>query len=285
MPDPAPTPAATPAAAPTPAATPAAAPTPAATPAAGPTPAATPAAAPANLYRPEGLSDSYFGADDHATIDNLAKAVTTYRQKDGERGQVPKEATGYTLPDEVPDSVKPYMAELDGDPVFEGMQKVFHDAGMTDKQFQDIVPKFYESLIDAEALEPMLDVDKERGELVPEGLERATPEDQTKAIDKRMADNLAFVGTLKDAGLDEAAVIALQEGLGDKAAGHRAIEFIRGKLGQTLDPAVGGQAAGGVTQADLDARVADPRNQGGHPSYEKKFAEETDRLAEQLHGR
>lgn len=71
----------------------------------------------------------------------------------------------------------------------------------------------------------------------------------------------------------------------DRAGPIRAMLFIAGKMqAGGLRPAVGGQPAGAVTDADLKARTADPRNNIGSATYDPAYAAETDRLYRQRYG-
>ena len=89
-------------------------------------------------YRPEGLPDHYFGDSDKATIDKLHAAVTGFRKNQGDAGAVPASADAYSF--EPSDTLKPYVAGFDKDPVYAAVRGIAHKAGITDKQFKTFMP-------------------------------------------------------------------------------------------------------------------------------------------------
>jgi hypothetical protein len=234
-------------------------------------------------YYPEGLQDSMRGSTDQETIDRLFNGYKTMREKESARGSVPKEPGAYALPDldSIDETVRPYLAELDNDPIYGKIQEVFHANGVTDAQFQKIVPAFYQQLIDADLMEPIIDPVAERKQMVPDELANASVEDQGKAVEARLQENEGFLATFGEGenGLDKDAIEAAKMGLLDTAAGNRFIETVRKALGGSVNPITDGQGVGGMTKADLEKRAADPRNK-----TDKRFSAETDRLYEQFYG-
>jgi hypothetical protein len=65
--------------------------------------------------------------------------------------------------------------------------------------------------------------------------------------------------------------------LQDRAGGVELVEFMR-DAGRGRGPLTDGKPPQAVNEADIDARVADPRNDPGHPKFDLRFAEETQRL-------
>jgi hypothetical protein len=68
----------------------------------------------------------------------------------------------------------------------------------------------------------------------------------------------------------------------DTAAANQAIEWFSKQM-QTAQPSTGGNGAGGVSEADLQARMANPLQRGTGPQADA-YKAETTRLYKQFYG-
>lgn len=236
-----------------------------------------PPADPPAGYFPEGLDASLRGADDKTTIDNLAKAVQGFRKSQGERGEVPKDAAGYKL--EPSEKVAPYLATAADQAILNVVAQTAHASGLTTKQYSGFVNQLIEAMATGNMLEAPFDPVAEGKALFPDITDDA---ERGREVDRRIRDNAAWIGTLEARGMAKESVLALQSML-DYAPNIRAIEYFRQELRETA-PALAGAGAGGVTEADLQGRMRDPRQHVGNPKYEAAYAAETDRMYRQFYG-
>ncbi len=229
------------------------------------------AAGAATGYRPDGIPDHLAGPDDKTTIDNLWKAADGFRKAEGERGAVPKDPAGYAF--EPSEKIKPFVGDLANDGFFKGVKEAALAAGVTDKQFPKFINNVMEKMLDSGMVKPV-DYAKEMAALLPEAAKSLDDAGRKAAVGARISENLAFIEGARKQGMPEDVATALTARLGDDAVGNKAIEWIRAQA-REIKPAMGGKSAGGVSEADLDARVADPRNDPNSSKFDKGFAEET----------
>lgn len=231
------------------------------------------------IYRPEGLPDHLIGASEKETVDKLWGAYKGARDKIAGLGEVPADPTAYTF--EASDKVKPYAETLSDDPFFNTAKGVFHKHGLSNKAFQGVIGDLMEAMIDGNIVAEPFSPAKERAALVPD---IADPKAQAEAADRIVRENAALVESWAAQGLDASVVTFLKSSL-DRAAANKLVDFIRDSRGEQR-PALGEQrtSAAGLTEADLDRRMSDPRNTKGDPNYDRGFAAETDRLFKAFYG-
>lgn len=252
---------ATPAAAPgaPPQSQPLAVPGAAAPPAAG-EPSAQPAAAD---YWPEGLDQKYKGADAKTTLDNLAKDLKGYRDRDATRG-VPEKPEGYTnfeaLKDfKIDEAQKPFFDALKTDPIFKGALEVMHKHGMGQLAVAETYQAFLKTAADAGMLEKPLDIAAELKALVPEVARSLSEPEQQAAVQKRIGENYSFLDlAVQNMGMPKEVRDHMEYALGDSAKGHAAFEWMRQRIqaGGAQPPGAIGGASGGVTRESLRAEMA-----------------------------
>lgn len=233
-------------------------------------------------YRPDGLPDHLFGTSERETLDKVWGAYRPARDeiaKFGELGKLPKDETGYSF--EPSEKVKPYLADIEKDPVMKVVREAALKSGIRDKQFTPFIGTIMEAMIDGDMVQPPVDLDAERAALLPAEAKGLDEAGQKAAVDKRVRDNHARLDLFKARGLDEKAAEALGLNL-DTAAGNKAIEWIA-EATRTPQPTTGGNPTGGTTHEQVKARLADPRGKVGHSKYEKSFADETDRMYQSLY--
>jgi|GEM_PF-4299354 len=241
-------------------------------------------------WAPQGLPAHMLGQNETDTLDKVFKAFQGFQKESSERGAVPEDASAYTF--EESEAIAPFAKDFQGDPVYEDLQKAAQEAGITDKQFAKFLPRVLEGWLGIDGLDLAKPVDfsAEVLKLVPDTAKGADEAGQRNAAGRRIEDALAWVDGVKaqsgfhaDAAQNEAIADYLVAQLGDDARGIQAIEFIRDRTRKT-GPALGGEGGGGVTDAELDARLTDPRYDSRSPQYNKAFAAETDRLFQERYG-
>jgi hypothetical protein len=266
-------PAAPAAAASAPSATPAAAGAAAVPPAAG---VVTPPAAAVD-YWPEGLDPKYKGTDGKTTLDNLAKDLKGYRDRDATRG-VPEKPEGYTNFEALKDfkmdpAHAPHFAALKSDPVFKGALDVMHKHGMGQLAVAETYQAFLNAAGQSGMLEPPLDIALERVAMVPDAAKNLSQPEQDAAVQKRLNDNFAFLDlAVQNRGLDAGVAKHMEFALGDSAKGQQAMEWMRAQMNAAgQQPGAHGQPGGGAdTRESLRAEQATLKP--SDPDYAKKSA-------------
>jgi hypothetical protein len=234
---------------------------------------APPAGAPGpGAYRPEGLPDHFLGGSDQETIDKMAKALNGFRQAQADRGEAPKDANGYEW---TPDGAVKDYAEAAQDQVFDSFKGIAHKHGLTTKQFNGVVNDFLNNLIDGGLVDAPFNPDAEKALLAPDIKD---PAERDRTVQALITENVAYVKTLEQQQAIDKPTADWLLSQADRAAMHKLVGVIKAAKGGETGPALGGQQSGALTKADLDARQADPRNEYGHPKYDRAFAQETTRL-------
>ncbi len=249
----------------------------AASPGAAADPAAAAAAA-ASAYRPEGLPDHLYGANERETLDKLFKAYSGARETIAKAGDVPKAVDGYAF--EASEKLKPFTEGLDKDPFWTTVKEVSLKHGLPAKSFQGLFGDLMEKMVDGGLVAEPFSPEAERAALVPDITD---PKARAATADRIIRENLAQVKAWGEQGLDPASVKALEATM-DRAATNKLVEWIRTSRGEQ-PPALNGMPAGDITEAQLDARIADPRNNFGSPQYDKAFATETTEMKKKFYGK
>lgn len=222
-------------------------------------------------YYPEGLSDGLRGANDRETIDRLTRSVNDFRAK---IGSVPAKNDEYLASFDIADDMKPYIDNLTSDSLFDQIAEKARKAGVSRSAFQTMLSATLEAAKGADLLEPPIDTKAELQKLIPSGLENATPEEQSKAIETRMNDNIAFLDQLTKgakAPLSEEGAAFIKEALADSSEGHKFIEYVR-SLGPNAgsNPIGGGGVASNGGSADLlEKRFSEPKNDPNNPAFDR----------------
>jgi len=227
------------------------------------------------VYKPKGVSDSFFGETNEQTIDNMAASLQTYREK-ASANPVPKESSGYEL-GEVSGDLKPFLDNLADDPAFEAAKSMALKNELSTSQFSGFITDVVGEWFQAGLFSDVVDAEKERMELVPDHANLANPQDQSIAIDARINDNIDWVETaLVGKGMAKEDAEFLTGALADRAAGHRSIEFLRNLIdGASSQPLGGGGSSDTSIRDQLIAREQDPRNDPKNPKYQPGYAAQT----------
>jgi len=255
--------------------------------------AATPGQAPAELpaaapdYWPEGLDATLKGTNGKASLDNLAKVVKGYRDRDASR-DVPDKPEGYYNFENLGDfkidaKTKPYFDQLPKDPAFAAMAAALHKGGVGRKTALEAYQAGLNAMAEGGLLEPLIDPEAEKALLVPDAAKNAAPAEQQQAVQRRMRENADFLKLMETSRELPADVREYAElMLFDTAKGHRFFEWMRGQ--------VQGAAGGGLQQVagkggDAKAALSQEMQQltREDPKYLEKFAALEQRY-KQLHG-
>ncbi|MEP5978538.1 MAG: hypothetical protein ABJ299_17370, partial [Nitratireductor sp.] len=233
---------------------------------------AAPAAA-GEPYRPEGLADHLFGQNDRETIDRLAGAYKGARDELAKGKPAVPDAAAYqfvwseTMKGKIPDN----------DPAIAAFREIAHEHGYTQAQV-DAIPKFMDTLMEKGLIDKPFDAGALLGELAPADF-KGTPEEKQAKGGERLAAAEAWIKQLD--GFDDGMRNELRL-LTTSSAGVRALETIM-NAGMVKSVSPGGAQPGAITKADLDARIADPRNEAFGDKFDENFAAETRRLFQQMY--
>jgi hypothetical protein len=146
---------------------------------------------------------------------------------------------------------------------------------MFQSYFGDLMESMVDKGIVAEAFSP----EKERKALAPD---IADPKERAAAADRIVQENTELVKVWAKQGMPEAVATDLLSRM-NFASTNKLIDWIRDSRSEQR-PALGGQPPGKITEAELDARIADPRNNYGTPQYDKAFAEKTTEMKRAFYG-
>ncbi|PPQ39370.1 hypothetical protein SAMN06265338_103216 [Rhodoblastus acidophilus] len=221
-----------------------------------------------SAFRPEGLPDHLYGASDRETVEKLYGAYKGARDAIATFGEVPKDAAGYVF--EPSETVKPFAESLSKDPFFEKVKGLALQHKIPAKQFNGFIDGIMSEMIAGELVTEPFNAEKERLALAPD---IADPKERAAAADKIARENIALVDVWKSQGMPENVATWLHSQL-DRASANQLVSFFADRLGEER-PALGGTPVGNVTETQLDARMADPRNQVGGPQYDAEFAKQT----------
>lgn len=225
------------------------------------------------FYRPQGLAEHLLGTDQNETMDKMAKALEGYRARDAQNG-VPEKPEAYgEFAGEIPETIKPHLDTLKGDPLFGRVASKALEMKVPVAAYQALTQEFLSVAHEMGIMEPIVDEKAEREALTPDTARHLPEPEQQRAREQRMTDNYAFVDGMIAKGLAKEDAEFAKAMLGDSAKGHRFFEAMR-KLaggGDGGGPALGHhQPAGADPKADLVARGALPQNTVGHKDFDRK---------------
>lgn len=218
------------------------------------------------------------GATAEETVDKLAKAYAGARTAMAQRGEVPADASAYLADWKPEGDVANYFGQLEADPFFKGLADDALKHGLSTAQYRGFVEGVLSRALSMDLISAPVSPETVLAALAPKtpGL---SPEQARGEAARAIRDNEAYLQSLRgQAGIPAEALGLLDEMFGT-VGGQQLIGLLRGG-GKERAPVTG--AAGGFTEADLDARIADPRNIWGSGSYDPKFAAETTRLGDRL---
>lgn len=238
---------------------------------------------PPAAYYPEGLPDHLRGATERETIDKLFAEQASLRETLSKNGTVPEDLAAYKFEFEGDPAKAIFDLEAETSQKAVGMFKeVAKEFGLTDKQFA-AVPRFLEKAVEAGLIEAPQSTDAILESMAPEGT-KGSPEEIRAAGGARLTQALNLV---------DAAVAnrKMPEEVGDQlknlvssAAGLKTLEYLMQHNASNGNQPGGEPGASGVTAKDLQARMADPKNDRNSNEYDADFAKQTIELYKQVHG-
>lgn len=248
---------------------------------------------PLAAYFPEGIPDDWKGKDARETIDKLFAVAKGYRDRDAGR-DVPEKPEGYLTIEgldekafKLDERFKPHFEFFSQDPGMIAAARVAKEAGVSRPVFLKAMQESMAALQEAGLLEPMVDAAAERAALLPDSHRNAPKDEQERAINRRMEENLAFVELMvQNRGLPKEAGEYAQLMLADTAKGHLFLEWVRGQVqGGGSGPGAHGQGGGGADTAEsLKAELALPKHTPGHPDFDRKSYDALQERYKKVHG-
>jgi hypothetical protein len=228
----------------------------------------------AQPYYPEKLPDHMRGASDRETLDKVFGAYSGFREEISKRGAVPKTPDEYVF--EFSDEMRHAFGDPDADPRVKIFRNVAHKAGLTDKQAAAVLGDYHQELLGQNLVE-RFDADAEIDQLV-ENKAGLTPEQKKFEAGQRWKAGTDWVKGLaaQNAITEKGSNLLLA--VAETAEGVKVIEAFKNLTREHGLQNGGDGASQGLTKADLDRRVADPRGQPFNAKFDRHFAEETDRL-------
>ena len=208
------------------------------------------------------------------------------RQRDdiGKRGAAPKEPAGYAF--KPSDKAAPFVGGLEADPVFLAFRAEAHKAGMAPEAFQTLLGGFYDTLVDKGVLGAPYDAGKERRGFLGDAAKTMSDDQTVEAMRPHIAQAETFLQGLQRNNTLKGESVKALEPLLETAVGLRTLAALRHALANR-GLAFGGEAgagAGGITRAELQTRMRDPRNDRNSGKYDAKFASEIDADYKKLFG-
>lgn len=230
--------------------------------------------------RPDWVPEQFGGKDAEEALKKAVDAWKGYRDKDAQRGPVPKEAAGYTY--EPPDALKPYFGKAD-DPAMKAAQVAAAKHGMTLPQFQGFLSDTFGALAEAGALPKPFDAKSELDGVAKTlnlGSDQAGRAELAKVVTESAAFAEGLAGQLKLG--DGAKNILLA--LADTGEGIVLLNALKGHMG-SRGPQVDGRGNNGaVTKEDLQAWSGKPEIDPKSPKFDQRERERYDAAYKRLHG-
>lgn len=225
-------------------------------------------------YYPEGLADTFRGKDDKETIDKLFGDIKG-------RPKAPEKPEAYqlTLPKELEGRIDPK-----NDKVLPIYQKIAHELGLTQDQYNGTIGKLYGELMKAGLMESPVDMGAQFQELGGQG-DAATRQQAGMQRVHDMAQSLNALATKKEISPEHAAALIAGVTRADQVvAMERLLALADGKaLGGPRNGGQGGGAA--VSRGEVEKMMMDPRYNWGTKEFDQAFKDKVDRLYEQLPAR
>lgn len=229
------------------------------------------------FYRPDGIPSHLLGETPEQTLDKLFGAYKGARDELAKgRPEAPKRPDEYKLT--IGEQASKQFPIADDDPALAVLRETAHEAGLSQEQF-GVFGKFVDMLVDKGLVEKPYDSDAVMKSLAPEGFKGTDDQKLAKGAERISS----LEGWIKadtrfsDQERNELRLLTTSK------EGVAVLEKMRsGSVTQTVNPG-GGEPAGGVSKATLDARVADPRNNFMDAKYNEAFAIETREMFKRLH--
>lgn len=231
------------------------------------------------MVDPDELDDVPDYLDDDLKIDPL-KLAEVYKNKRKELSRKtpddkdkPEEGTPespdeyqYEPGDDVP------LAYDEDDPALAAFKNVAHEAGLTEEQFNGVINRFSELVVENGLAAPQQNIEEEFDKL-------GGKENAAEMIDEtyHFFDNLKKKGVINDGLYDEAVYMA------GTAEGVKVFKAIRDYYGEpTIPTNADVQDPGVTTKADVKEMMNDPRYWQQNPEYDPNYNKKVNQLMEQV---
>jgi len=214
-------------------------------------------------------------------LEKVFAAYSGAREEMGKRGKAVDNPDDYKV--EFSEDVLAVVGDPAQDETLAVARNIAHKHGLTQEQFAGFVQDFHGELL-AQGKLGGVDVTAEAKKLAGDGAARMSEQDVLNAAAAAWTDATTYIdGLVADKTLtaDQANVL---RGLAETADGILALKALRGQM-REVGVQTGGTGAGqALTKADLDRRIADPRNQALAPEFDPAFAQQTDEMFKQFYG-
>lgn len=231
-----------------------------------------------SAYRPQGLTDEFFGSDDKGTIDKLwggLQAANTriegFRTDMASRGTVPDKLDAYAFT--LSEKAKPLISIGDDDKLMAGVRQLAQKHKMPDKMFNGFMSEFFDQVVDLGLIEKPVDPNDVYKEL---GKGKGNDAEVITAGTQRLNAAQTFINSFGD---KDGFTQPMKDELSLLTTSPAGVAVVEKLMSMGFKPSVstggGGGGDGGLTKETLQARQADPRNDRSSAKYDPAFAEET----------
>lgn len=221
------------------------------------------------------------GETPEQALEKVFAAYSGAREEMGKRGKAVDKPDDYAV--EFSEDVLAVVGDPAQDETLAVARNMAHKHGLTQEQFSGFVQDFHAELL-AQGKLGGVDVKAEAAKLAGDAAARMSEQDVLNAAAAAWTDATTYIdGLVADKTLtaDQANVL---RGLAETADGILALKALRGQM-REVGVQTGGTGAGqALTKADLDRRMADPRNQALAPEFDPAFAQQTDEMFKQFYG-
>lgn len=227
-------------------------------------------------YFPQNFPEHMRGGNDRETIDKVFGAYSGLREELSKRGSVPKEAKEYNLALSE-NAAKVLGADLSKDRSSQIFRNLAHKHGLTDKQASGIFGEFMDEQLAAGVIK-VIDPIAESKLIVGDAAVGRTDDDvKGMAAARWQAVMDQIQGFVNDKSVSAEGAAELKK-IADTGHGVLALEALLKATGEHGLQTGGSGGGAGITAAELDKRINDPRGNPMHPKYDPAFEAETDRL-------
>lgn len=231
-----------------------------------------------DIYKPEGIKTELVGKTDRETIDNLLAENKGFREAQSKG--LPKTVDEYKW--NWGDKVKGKGTIADDDALVKEFGTIAHEHGFSQKHL-DAIPAFFDKLAEKGMLDSGYDPNAVLEGLAPAGFQGSAADKQAEGA-KVMNQTTAWIDQLDGQAYSDEMKQEMKL-LTTSVPGMKVLSAFM-KAGSNPSVSAGGKGADpGITRADLDRRVADPRNDPfDGEKFDPHFAQETDELFKKFYG-
>lgn len=232
-------------------------------------------------YYPESFPDHLKGKDERETLDKVFGAYSGMRDSLSKRGTVPKEAKDYKF-ELSENAAKVIGGDLTKDRTVQIFRTIAHKHELTDKQAAAVFRDFNDEMLGTGLIQ-VLDPNKEARAILGDAAVGRSDQEVMEMASQRWQTLASRVDGLVNSKAISPEQAAAAKAMMDTSHGVLFLESMFKMSGEHgLQTGGHGAGSGGITKAELDKRINDPRGNPMHPLYDKSFEEETNRLGEEF---